>query len=428
MTVVRPDNVQQARILRVLRDDGPRSRAELGDVVELSRSRLAVELERLDSLGLVETAGLAASRGGRRSSIVQIDRQTRFLGIDIGATSIDIAVTDGELRVLSHLAEPIDIRQGPERVISIALQLIGKLRAGDVAPGFVGAAAGVPGPVSFREGVPVSPPIMPGWNLFPVRETFGAELGCPMLVDNDVNIMALGERHAGIAKSVDDFLFVKIGTGIGCGIVVGGEIYRGVSGSAGDIGHIRVDDDGPICMCGNTGCLEAFFGGAALARDALAAARTERSEELAQRLGRTGTLTAVDVAAAATAGDPIAVGMIRDGGRRVGQVLAGLVSFFNPGLIVIGGGVAGIGHVLLAEIRGVVYSRSLPLATGNMPIVLSELGGEAGVVGAARLISDHVFSAREASEDTRRGRRRAIPQQATPARKTSHVLRKPSKH
>ena len=414
MTVVRPDNVQQARILRVLRDDGPRSRAELGDVVELSRSRLAVELERLESLGLVETAGLAASRGGRRSSIVQIARQTRFLGIDIGATSIDIAVTDGELRVLSHLAEPIDIRQGPERVL---------LDEENCRPE---AAAGVPGPVSFREGVPVSPPIMPGWNLFPVRETFGAELGCPMLVDNDVNIMALGERHAGIAKSVDDFLFVKIGTGIGCGIVVGGEIYRGVSGSAGDIGHIRVDDDGPICMCGNTGCLEAFFGGAALARDALAAARAERSEELAQRLGRTGTLTAVDVAAAATAGDPIAVGMIRDGGRRVGQVLAGLVSFFNPGLIVIGGGVAGIGHVLLAEIRGVVYSRSLPLATGNMPIVLSELGGEAGVVGAARLISDHVFSAREASEDTRLGRRRAIPQQAT-ARKTSSVLRKPSR-
>jgi glucokinase-like ROK family protein len=394
MAVIRPDNVRQARILRLLRDDGPRSRAELGDAVELSRSRLAVELERLDHLGLVETAGLAASRGGRRSSIVQIARQTRFLGIDIGATSIDIAVTDGELRVLSHVAEPLDTRQGPEVVIGIALQLVGKLRADDVSPGFVGAAAGVPGPVRFREGVPVSPPLMPGWNHFPVRETFAAELGCPVLVDNDVNIMALGEKHAGIAKSVDDFLFVKIGTGIGCGIVVGGEVYRGISGSAGDIGHIRVDDNGPICTCGNAGCLEAFFGGAALARDAVAAARAGASEELARLLARSGTLTAADVAAASTAGDPVAVGMIRDGGRRVGQVLAGLVSFFNPGLIVIGGGVAGIGHALLAEIRGAVYSRSLPLATGNMPIVLSELGDRAGVIGAARLSSDHVFSAR----------------------------------
>ena len=394
MALIRPDNVQQARVLRLLRDEGPRSRAELGDAVELSRSRLAVELERLVRLGLVETGGLAASRGGRRSSIVKIARETRFLGIDIGATSIDVAITDGELRVLSNVAEPMDIRQGPEVVIGSVLKLVGKLRADDVAPGFVGAAVGVPGPVSFREGVPVSPPIMPGWNLFPVRDTFAAELGCPVLVDNDVNIMALGEKHAGIARSVDDFLFVKIGTGIGCGIVVGGEVYRGVSGSAGDIGHIRVDDSGPTCLCGNTGCLEAFFGGAALARDALAAARSERSEELARQLKRTETLTAADVAAAATAGDPIAVGMIRDGGRRVGQVLAGLVSFFNPGLVVIGGGVAGIGHALLAEIRAVVYARSLPLATGNMPIVLSELGGEAGVVGAARLISDQVFSAR----------------------------------
>ena len=393
MAVVRPDNAQQARLLRLLRDDGPRSRAELGDAVELSRSRLAVELDRLVELGLVETAGLAASRGGRRSAIVRIGRNTRFLGIDIGATSIDVAVTDGELRVLSHEAEPVDVRRGPEVVIGRALEMVGKLRAADTAGALAGAGAGVPGPVSFAQGVPVSPPIMPGWNHFPVRDAFASELGCPVLVDNDVNIMALGEKHAGIARSVDDFLFVKIGTGIGCGIVVGGEVYRGVSGSAGDIGHIRVDDAGPMCLCGNTGCLEAFFGGSALARDALAAARSDRSPDLTGLLERNGTLTAADVAAAAAAGDPVSVAMIREGGRRVGQVLAGLVSFLNPGLIVIGGGVAGIGHSLLAEIRGVVYRRSLPLATGNMPIVLSELGGEAGVVGAARLISDRVYAA-----------------------------------
>src|SRR6266550_2622041 len=375
MTVVRPENAHQARLLRSLRDDGPRSRAQLGDGLELSRSKLAVEIDRLVVRGMVDPAGPAASRGGRRSSIVRIARQTRFLGVDIGATSIDAAVTDGELRVLSHVAEPMDVRRGPEDVIGRALELVGKLRADDVAPGFVGAGVGVPGPVSFREGVPVSPPIMPGWNQFPVRETFSAELGCPVLVDNDVNIMALGEKHAGTARSVDDFLFIKIGTGIGCGIVVDGEVYRGVS------------------SCGNVGCLEAFFGGTALARDALSAARAGRSEELARRLAGAGRLTAVDVADAAAAGDPVAVGMIRDGGHRVGQVLAGLVSFFNPGLVVIGGGIAGIGHALLAEIRGVVYRRSLPLATGNMPIVLSELGIEAGVVGAAQLVSDHVFSA-----------------------------------
>ncbi|MCQ0005041.1 ROK family protein [Actinomadura madurae] len=174
---------------------------------------------------------------------------------------------------------------------------------------------------------------------------------------------------------MDDFLLVKIGTGIGCGIVVDGAIYRGVSGSAGDIGHIRVDDDGPICACGNAACLEAYFGGAALARDAEAAARSGESAQLAALLETHGELTAEHVGEAAAAGDPVAVQIIREGGRHVGQVLAGLVSFFNPGLVIIAGGVAGLGHALLAEIRSVVYRRSAPLATGNLPIVLSELAG-----------------------------------------------------
>jgi glucokinase-like ROK family protein len=387
----RPENRHQARLLRLLRDGGPRSRAELGDAVDLSKTKLADELDRLIKLGLVEAGGLAASRGGRRSSIVQIASQLRFVGIDIGATSVDVAVTNGELTILGHVAEPVDVRDGPQRVLGCALELVGKLRKEGLAPEIHGAGVGVPGPVSFRDGVPFAPPIMPGWNKYPVREALSQELGCPVLVDNDVNIMALGEHHAGLAKSVDDFLFMKIGTGIGCGIVVDGRVHRGVTGSAGDIGHISVEEFGPTCACGNTGCLEAFFSGSALARDATQAARAGRSAYLAQRLADAGSLTAIDVADAAAAGDPVAVAMVRDGGRRVGKVLAGLVSFFNPALIVIGGGVAGVGHALLAEIRGVVYRRSLPLATGNLPIVMSELGDEAGVTGAAHMISDHVF-------------------------------------
>jgi predicted NBD/HSP70 family sugar kinase len=173
---------------------------------------------------------------------------------------------------------------------------------------------------------------------------------------------------------------------------VDGQAYRGADGAAGDIGHIRIDDAGPTCTCGNQGCLEAWFGGAALARDAEAAARSGRSSLLAERLAEAGTLTAEDVGAAAGAGDPVAVGLVRAGGQRLGLALASLVNFFNPALVVIGGGVAGLGHPLLAEIRGVVYRRSLPLATGNLPIVLSELGGTAGVIGAARLVSDSVLS------------------------------------
>ena len=256
----------------------------------------------------------------------------------------------------------------------------------------LGAGIGVPGPVDFHRGVSVSPPIMPGWDGYPVRDAVSRELGCSVVLDNDVNVLAIGEQHSGVARSARDFLFVKIGTGIGCGIVVDNELYRGVDGCAGDIGHIRVEEFGPTCACGNTGCLEAFSGGAALARDATAAARAGRSPILAELLEQKGQLTAADIGEAVSRGDAQAVQLIRDSGHRVGQVLASLVSFFNPGLIVIGGGVTQLGHGLLGEIRGVTYRRSLPLATGNLPIVLSELGEEGGVVGAARLISSSVYA------------------------------------
>lgn len=391
-STVRPANLHQARLLRLLRDHGPQSRVALGDLVELSRSKLAFEIERLMEAGLIVPDGLAASRGGRRSYNVRVAPSMRFLGVDIGATSVDVAVTNAELEILGHLAAPLHVRDGPVAVFARVRELVAELRRTTSVERFDGAGIGVPGPVRFPEGVPVAPPIMPGWNGYPVREEMSRELGCPVLVDNDVNLMTLGEQQAGVARSVRDFLCVKLGTGIGCGIVVDGEVRRGVTGSAGDIGHIQVVADGPRCLCGNTGCLEACFSGLALVRDATELARSGRSEPLAARLAAAGSLSAEDVSQAAAAGDTEALDLIREGGTRTGHVIAGLVSFFNPGLVVIGGGLTGLGHHLLASIRTQIYRQSLPLATGNLPIVLGELGQVAGVVGATRLISNHVFS------------------------------------
>ena len=393
MAVLRPENPHQSRLLRLLRDGGPRSRAELGDVVGLSRSKLTAELDRLIELGLIRQAGPAASRGGRPSSMVRISEQIRFLAVDIGISSLEVAITDGELNILGCARDATDVRLGPEAVLGLALELAGKVQAEAGAPQLSGACFGLPGPVSLREGVPVSPPLMPGWHRHPVGDAMSAELGCPVVVENRVNTMALGEKHAGAARSFDDFLFLNLGSGIGCGIVLGGDVYRGVTGCAGDIGHMRVEDGGPVCACGNTGCLEAVCGSTALVREALAAARSNRSEPLARRLAEAGVLTAADVAEAAATGDPVALELVRSKARRIGQVLAGLVSFLNPGLVVIAGGVPGIGPTLLAEIRSAVYQRSTPLATNNLPIVLSELGDRAAVVGGARAISDLVFSA-----------------------------------
>ncbi|WP_407916936.1 ROK family protein [Kitasatospora sp. NE20-6] len=385
-------NSHQSTLLLRLRDRGSQSRAVLGEVIDLSRSKLAVEIDRLLETGLVVQDGVAASRGGRPSHNIRLSPDLRFLGIDIGATSVDVAITNAELEILGHLAEPLDVREGPVAVCERVLAMVAELRAAGHAEHLDGAGVGVPGPVRFPEGIPVAPPIMPGWDGYPLREVLGQELGCPVLVDNDVNVMALGEQHAGVARSVGDFLFVKIGTGIGCGIVADGRVHRGVTGSAGDIGHIQVEPNGHLCICGNQGCLEAYFGGNALIRDARALAADARSPELAARLASTGALTLADVAAAAAAGDSAALELIRQGGHRTGQVIASLVSFFNPAMVVIGGGLTGLGHTLLASIRTQVYRQSPPLATGNLPIVLSELGSTAGVIGATRLISDHLFS------------------------------------
>jgi glucokinase-like ROK family protein len=379
------------QVLRLLRDEGPVSRAELGDRLELTRPRLLTEVERLVAAGLIAEAGMAASRGGRRSTLVELDPRLRFAAVDLGASSIDVEVTNGRLEPQVAYAEPADIRSGPKAILRRVSELLAKAKTEGAYDRLDAIGIGVPGPVSFRDGVPVSPPIMPGWDRHPVREVLARERGCPAVVDNDVNIMAIGERHGGVAHSVDDFLFVKIGTGIGCGIHLAGEVYRGVDGCAGDIGHIQVDANGPVCSCGNTGCLEALFSGAALARDATAAARSGESAALAGRLTDGGEVGAQDVAEGAAEGDVTCIRLIRDGGRRVGGVLATLVSFSNPSMIVIGGGLAQLGHVLLAEIRSVVYRRSLPLATGNLPVVLSELGPRAGVTGAAVLASDLAF-------------------------------------
>jgi len=379
------------RLLRLLRDEGPISRAELGDRLDLTRPRLLAEVERLVAAGYIAEAGMAASRGGRRSTLVELQPRLRFAAVDLGASSIDIEVTNGRLEPVAAYRESADIRSGPKVILHRVNELLAKARIDGAFDRLDAVGIGVPGPVSFRDGVPVSPPIMPGWDRYPVRELLAREHGCPAVVDNDVNIMAIGERHGGVAHSVDDFLFVKIGTGIGCGIHLGGGVYRGVDGCAGDIGHIQVDAHGPVCSCGNAGCLEALFSGAALARDALAAARSGESPALAERLMTNGEIGARDVVDGAGEGDVTCIRLIRDGGRRVGATLATLVSFANPSMIVIGGGLAQLGHILLAEIRSVVYRRSLPLATGNLPVVLSELGARAGVSGAAVLASDTAF-------------------------------------
>jgi predicted NBD/HSP70 family sugar kinase len=204
--------------------------------------------------------------------------------------------------------------------------------------------------------------------------------------------MALGENFRGAGSDAKHFIFVKIGTGIGAGIVSNGEIYRGTNGCAGDIGHISVQNDGPLCPCGNTGCLEAMAAGPAIAERGVRAVLEGRSDILKKYYELNGDrLRAEDVGYSAAEGDPVSIDIIRSSGQMIGGVLAGLVNFYNPGMILIGGGVSRIGNLLLSSIRQAILSRSLPLATRDLRIVFSGLGADAGVLGAMALAIDNVY-------------------------------------
>jgi glucokinase-like ROK family protein len=387
----------QSEIMRYIRGvDRPVPRSEMTEALGVSRSKISLEVGRLLEAGLLVEDGLAESEGGRRSSLLRIPRSAGLIAaVDLGATSIDVALSTLGSELVAHRGEEADVREGPKRILGRVKDLLSELldEQGASRRDVRAIGVGVPGPVEQASGLLRSPPIMPGWDRFPIRDAFAGEYAAPVFVDNDVNVMALGEHWGGVGKGVDNVLFVKIGTGIGGGIIADGHLYRGTQGCAGDIGHICVDTDGPVCSCGNRGCLEAMAAAPAIVSKAERCARDGFSPTLSEVLEERGELSAKDVGEAASVGDYHALEIIRESGRLVGQALATLVSTLNPSLIVIGGGVANIGHSLLAEIRSTVYRRSLPLATRNLPIVLSELDQVAGVTGASVLAAEGVLQA-----------------------------------
>ncbi len=371
------------------------SRLEIAQATGLSRAVVAQRVGELIARGLLSERGTERSTGGRPARGLRFEHASgTVLVADLGATSIDVALTDLDGTILAHRAEPADISDGPEMVLGRVEALFDELLDGAAATAPVrGIGIGVPGPVEFGTGRPIAPPIMPGWDDYAISERFAARFDVPVWVDNDVNLMALGEWRHGVARGHPNVVFVKLGTGIGAGLISDGQVHRGAQGSAGDVGHIQVSDDrAAVCRCGNIGCLEALAGGAALARDAAAAARDGRSPRLAEILAASGTVDAADLAAAAAHGDPVAVELLQAAGRRIGSMLASVVNFFNPSLIVVGGGVAAAGDVLLASIRQTVYGRSLPLATRDLLIQRSALGSVGGVTGAAVMVLDELFS------------------------------------
>jgi glucokinase-like ROK family protein len=390
----------EAEIMRALRRQGRISRSDVTSITGWSKAKASQEIRSLINKGLLVEMGEGASQGGRKPGLLQINTQLGYIvGIDIGAINLQIALADVTGLVVQQRSEPTDVHLRPESVLGRCSELIIEMAIaeGGTAGQILGIGVGVPGPVDFAQGILVAPPLMPDWENFRIRSFFKEAFPSAFVaVDNDVNIMALGEQRAGDGANVDHFIFVKISTGIGAGIISNGKIHRGSDGSAGDIGHICVDKKGPLCTCGNVGCLEAMSAGPAIVSKAMEAAQNGNSPILSKMLKLNGGVLQVeDVNAACREGDQAALDIIRESGQMVGDVLASLVNFFNPSHIFIGGRIANFGNHLLVAIRRAVLQRSLPLATTHLSIKFSRMGSDTGVNGAIALALDHLFAIKD---------------------------------
>jgi predicted NBD/HSP70 family sugar kinase len=366
--------------LGLIRNGTAVTRADLARHTGLARSTVAQRVDALLAADLVYDAGGSASTGGRPPTVLAFNHAAGVVLVaDLGATHARIALTDLAGAPLAERASDLDIASGPDEVLAWVSERFTELlqETRHSPPEVRGIGIGVPGPVEFASGRPFNPPIMPGWDGYSIPGWFAGRYAAPVLVDNDVNIMARGE-HWVHWRDTEHMLLVKVGTGIGCGIVAGGQIHHGARGAAGDIGHIRATSEEIVCRCGNVGCLEAVAGGQALA----------------QRLAAEGADTANsrDVVQLVRSGDATAMRMVREAGRSLGEVLAGTVNFFNPAVIVIGGDIAEAEAQLIAGVREGIFSRSLALATRDLRIVPCQLGDRAGITGAAMMAIDHVLA------------------------------------
>lgn len=382
-----------ARVIQVVRRLTQTSRPEVQRLTGFSRTLVSKYIDTTIDLGLLEEGTLGVSTGGRAPRLLKFNADAGAILIaELGAKGMSIALSDlsGKLSEITEIDG--DIALGPEKVLLKIENTFEKIIA-KTKKEIWGIGIGLPGPVEFVAGIPMSPPIMPGWDRYPVRERLFKKFNAPVWVDNDVNLMALGEVSKSHERKYNELIYIKIGSGIGAGILTHGRLHRGAQGCAGDIGHIAVAGvTDVVCRCGNVGCLEAVAGGIAISRDAFLAAENSDSKFLRDRLEVNNKIEASDVIDGAKSGDKWCVDSINAVGQQVGKILATLVNFHNPSLIVLGGGISKAGDQLLASIRETVFKRSLPLATRDLEIRIGQDSDSTGLIGAAEMVISELFS------------------------------------
>ena len=397
-------NLNKYTVLDLIRfTPGGISRVEIARRINLSRAAVSALVGDLLATGIVREAESRNVHSGRPPIVLEINPERGYVvGVDFGATHLNLLVADISSRILEEADFEIDIQDGPEACLAVADTRIRELlvKAGIGLEDVLAFGVDVPGPIVTEAGMVVAPPIMPGWDRYPIRDTLEKKWERPVSINNDAEMGVLGEWASGAGRGERDLVYIKVGTGIGAGLLIDGQIYRGVTGSAGEIGHLTIDENGPLCACGNYGCLEAVAGGRAIAQQAQQAVQKGQRTSLSNRPIE--SITARDVAAAARRGDILSQQILTRAGTHIGIAIASLVNMFNPGMIIIGGGVAQTGDIILEPIRQAVQRRSLPAATRIVRITTSMLGRRSSSMGA--VIQAITIALRQVAE-----RREVIP-------------------
>jgi predicted NBD/HSP70 family sugar kinase len=375
-------------LLKVIWRERHISRADIARVTGLSPSTVSAIVAGLQQAGLVRETGAGLSRGGRRPTMLGFcDDVFALVGVEIGASHITVVVTDlrADVRVSRSCAFPV--RTDPAGALATVQGFIddGVRELGVARSQLIGIGVGVPSPV--RPDAPGRLPsvLVPAWRDHDIQEILSRAYGLPVFVENDANLGALAEQWWGVGKDNHDgkdLTYIAIGTSIGSGHIINGELYRGAGGTAGEIGHLPMDPTGPLCRCGLTGCLTTFIG----------------SETLVARAQREVTSTLIgdvaDLVRAARGGDEPAKRIVSEAGAHLGVAVASLMNVLNPAVVVLGGEIAGVGDLLLEPVRAAVRERSLAATFEDTTIMTSKLGDKAVAVGGATMVLRSALSDR----------------------------------
>ncbi len=370
-------------VLRLIWQQERISRAEIAQQAQLSRSTVSEVVSELLPTGLVAEVGTGESRGGRRPIILEFrDQAGVILGVEMGAAHVGVALT-GPARPRAGLVQPrASVRTDPEGTRALVGELCDACltEAADGRP-LVGIGVAVPSPVDPSRPDHLSEVVMPDWHGRLGLDFLGDRLGAPLMVDNDANLGALAEHWWGAGCGVGDFAYIKLATGIGCGYVIDGEVYRGATGVAGEIGHVAIAPQGKTCVCGLRGCLATLVGAQALIERA-----GELLPEFPDSVLKGQPLAINDIEAAALAGDPLAQQVVTEAAEYLGIALAGLLNLMNPAMVVLGGDLARLGELLLDPVRETVRRRTLVSLVSAAELRTSDLGPRSVAIGAATMV------------------------------------------